>query len=76
MIIKSHPLNNKNDNYNQGDTGCSMEIKFEPIGIIHSPYTKLHDMPIQPSAARGVKGQVEVDEKYLTALSDLEGLSV
>ena len=52
-----------------------MEIKFEPIGIIHSPYTKLHDMPIQPSAARGVKGQVEVYEKYLPALSDLGGFS-
>ena len=52
-----------------------MKIEFEPIGIIHSPYTKLHDMPIQPSAARGVKGQVEVDEKYLPALSDLEGFS-
>jgi len=52
-----------------------MEIKFEPIGIIHSPYTKLHGMPIQPSAARGVKGQVEVVKKYLPALSDLEGFS-
>ncbi len=52
-----------------------MEIKFEQIGTIHSPYTKLHDMPIQPSAARGVKGQVEVYEKYLPALSDLDGFS-
>jgi len=52
-----------------------MEIKFEPIGTIHSPYKKLHDMPIQPSAARGVKGQVQVYEKYLPALSDLEGFS-
>ena len=52
-----------------------MEIKFVPIGTIHSPYTKLHDMPIQPSAAHGVKGQVEVYEKYLPALSDLEGFS-
>ncbi len=52
-----------------------MEIKLEPIGTIHSPYTKLHDMPIQPSAARGVKGQVEVYEKYIPALSDLEGFS-
>jgi len=52
-----------------------MEIKFKPIGIIHSPYTKLHGMPIQPSAARGVKGQVEVYEKYLPALSDLDGFS-
>ena len=52
-----------------------MEVIFEPIGIIHSPYTKLHDMPIQPSAARGVEGRVEVDEKYIPALSDLEGFS-
>ena len=52
-----------------------MGIKFEPIGIIHSPYTKLHDMPIQPSAASGIKGRVEVYEKYLPGLSDLEGFS-
>jgi len=52
-----------------------MKIKFEPIGIIHSPYTKLHDMPIQPSAARGVKGRVEIYKKYLPALSDLDGFS-
>ena len=52
-----------------------MEIKFKPIGIIHSPYSKLHDMPIQSSAARGVKGNIEVYKKYLPALSDLEGFS-
>ena len=32
-------------------------------------------MPIQPSAALGAKGQVEVYEKYLPALSDLGGFS-
>ena len=52
-----------------------MEIKFKPIGIIHSPYTKLHGMPIQPSAAHGVRGRVEVYNKYLPALSDLDGFS-
>lgn len=52
-----------------------MAVIFEPIGIIHSPYTKLHGMPIQPSAARGVEGRVEVDKKYIQALSDLEGFS-
>jgi len=52
-----------------------MEIKFKPIGIIHSPYTKLQGMPIQPSSARGVKGQVEIYKKYLPALSDLDGFS-
>jgi len=52
-----------------------MEITFQPIGIIHSPYTKLQDMPIQPSAARGVEGSIEVNKQYLPALSDLEGFS-
>jgi len=52
-----------------------MAVIFEPIGIIHSPYTKLHNMPIQPSSASGVKGQVEIYKKYLPALSDLEGFS-
>ncbi|MCD6576883.1 MAG: tRNA (N6-threonylcarbamoyladenosine(37)-N6)-methyltransferase TrmO [Anaerolineaceae bacterium] len=52
-----------------------MEIKLKPIGFIHSPYTELHDMPIQPSSAHGAKGHVEVYEEYLPALSDLEGFS-
>jgi tRNA-Thr(GGU) m(6)t(6)A37 methyltransferase TsaA len=52
-----------------------MPIEFEPIGLIHSPFSDPHGMPIQPSGAAGVKGTVELFEKYREGLKDLEGFS-
>ena len=52
-----------------------MNIVFSPIGIIHSPYTKLEGMPIQPSAAKGIKGSVELNNEYKDALTHLDGFS-
>jgi len=51
------------------------QIIYQPIGVIHSPFTSLEDMPIQPPAARGFKGQVIIKEEYLPALADLDGFS-
>ncbi len=48
---------------------------IEPIGIIHSPYTSLEDMPIQPRGAQGVEGTVILDSRYREGLDDLEGFS-
>lgn len=52
-----------------------MKITFTPIGIIHSPFTRLEDMPIQPSGAVGVEGAIEVFEEYRPGLMDLAGFS-
>lgn len=52
-----------------------MKIEFKPIGIIHSPFKDLEGMPIQPSGAVGIKGTVEVFEKYRPGLKDLDGFS-
>ena len=52
-----------------------MKLEFAPIGIIHSPFKKLEDMPIQPAGAAGVKGRVEVFEDYRAGLQDLDGFS-
>ena len=52
-----------------------MTIKFEPIGIIYTPFTDLEGMPIQPAGAAGVKGTVEVFEAYRAGLKDLDGFS-
>lgn len=52
-----------------------MKIEFAPIGIIHSPFTKIEDMPIQPRGAAGVKGTVEVFESFHEGLKDLDGFS-
>lgn len=51
------------------------EIKYEPIGVIHSPFKDAKGMPIQPSGAQGVKGTVDVFEKYCAGLKDIEGFS-
>jgi len=50
-------------------------ITYQPIGVIHSPFTDPKDMPIQPLGARGVKGTVELDPQFEAGLKDLEGFS-
>ncbi len=50
-------------------------IEMNPIGIIHTPFRKLEGMPIQPAGAVGVKGTVEVFEKFQAGLKDLDGFS-
>jgi tRNA-Thr(GGU) m(6)t(6)A37 methyltransferase TsaA len=50
-------------------------IALEPIGQIHTPWTQLAGMPIQPAGARGVRGVVEVWPPYQAGLKDLEGFS-
>jgi len=51
------------------------EIKYRPIGIIHSPFKEAIGTPIQPSAARDVKGTVELFPEYSEGLKDLDGFS-
>jgi len=51
------------------------QISFTPIGIIHSPFTRLEGMPIQPSAAKGIRGHIVIDEKFVDGLCDLEDFS-
>ena len=51
------------------------EITLSPIGLIRSPFKKREGAPIQPSGARGVRGQVVLDKKYEKGLDDLEGFS-
>jgi hypothetical protein len=55
--------------------GEKMKIEFAPIGIIHSPFTELEGMPIQPAGAAGIKGTVEVFKDFHSGLKDLDGFS-
>ncbi len=50
-------------------------IELKPIGIIHTPFTKLEGMPIQPRGAAGVHGTVQLFEEYHAGLKDLDGFS-
>ena len=45
------------------------------IGTIHSPFTNLKDMPIQPKGAKDTIGTIELDPEYTEGLVDLEGFS-
>jgi len=48
---------------------------IEPIGIIHSPYMSIDDMPIQPKGEPAVEGHIVVEDKYIDGLQDLDGFS-
>ena len=53
-----------------------MKVRYKPIGVIHSPFKDIDSMPIQPAGAKGIKGTVEVEQKYIDGLKDIEGFSV
>ena len=48
------------------------EIRYEPIGVVHSPWTSVEDMPVQPSRAGDVKGTVELFAPFVDALADVD----
>ncbi|HOI74839.1 MAG TPA: tRNA (N6-threonylcarbamoyladenosine(37)-N6)-methyltransferase TrmO [Syntrophales bacterium] len=50
-------------------------LAYRPIGIIHSPFSDLADMPIQPTGAKGIPGRAVIDPAYREGLKDLEGFS-
>ena len=50
-------------------------IIYEPIGVIRTPFPEPKGTPIQPRAARGVRGRVELFPRYAEGLCDLEGFS-
>jgi len=52
-----------------------LKISYQPIGIIHSPFTDLKDMPIQPASLSSAPGTVEIYPQYLAGLQDLDGFS-
>ena len=52
-----------------------MKITYRPIGIIHSPFKEPKGTPIQPKAAKGIEGMVEIFPEYQEGLKDLEGFS-
>jgi tRNA-Thr(GGU) m(6)t(6)A37 methyltransferase TsaA len=52
-----------------------VSIVYQPIGVIHSPFQSIENMPIQPTAAIGIRGTVELFEEFTAGLKDLEGFS-
>lgn len=56
-------------------SGIPKEIRYKPIGIIHSPHKDIKGTPIQPTGAKGIRGTVEIKKKYAGGQKDLEGFS-
>jgi len=50
-------------------------INYKPIGIMHSQFKEPKGTPIQPSAAKNIKGIVEVFTEYEKGLKDIDGFS-
>ena len=48
---------------------------MEKIGTIHTPFTTLEDMPIQPKGAKEIIGTIEVNSEFIEGLADLDGFS-
>jgi len=48
---------------------------MNPIGVIHSPYKEPKDIPIQGIFKNDVEGRVQLKEKYIKGLRDLDGFS-
>jgi tRNA-Thr(GGU) m(6)t(6)A37 methyltransferase TsaA len=51
------------------------EIKYKPIGVVHSLFKQPKGTPIQPAGAKNIDGTVELFPEYAEGLKDLEGFS-
>ena len=51
------------------------EIAYKPIGVVRSPFKEPKGTPIQPPAAEGAAGTVELFPEYVEGLKDLGGFS-
>jgi tRNA-Thr(GGU) m(6)t(6)A37 methyltransferase TsaA len=51
------------------------EIRYRPIGVIHSPFKEPKDVPKRIEDITGKEGSVEVATEYAEGLKDLENLS-
>jgi tRNA (adenine37-N6)-methyltransferase len=51
------------------------EVTYKFIGVVRSQFTDPEGMPIQPKAAIGIQGTVELKTEFVPGLKDLEGFS-
>ncbi len=57
------------------ETKSEAPICFTPIGTIHTPFKEPRGVPIQPVAAEGIRGRIEIRPEYGAGLQDLDGFS-
>lgn len=51
------------------------DIRYKPIGIIHTPFKSGKGTPIQPGAGKNYQGKIELFPEYKKGLKDLDGFS-
>ena len=51
------------------------EFNIKSIGIIHTPWKSVEDVPVQPAGANNAKGFIEVYKEFAPGIKDLEGFS-
>jgi tRNA-Thr(GGU) m(6)t(6)A37 methyltransferase TsaA len=51
------------------------KVEFNIIGKIYSPFNELDGMPIQPTGASGIKGEIHLNKNLVDGLKDLKDFS-
>jgi tRNA-Thr(GGU) m(6)t(6)A37 methyltransferase TsaA len=51
------------------------EVRYRPIGVVHSPFKAPGEAPRQPRFGSGIRGSIEILPEYVDGLPDLEGFS-
>ncbi len=60
---------------NDDAQNSQMDITFQAIGLICSPFKDLEAMPIQPASKASGPGRVEIFPEYQDGLKDVDGFS-
>jgi tRNA-Thr(GGU) m(6)t(6)A37 methyltransferase TsaA len=57
------------------DAPVPQEIRYVPVGVVRSAFTRLEGMPLQSVAAQEVSGRIEIRPELAPGLRDLDGFS-
>ena len=50
-------------------------VIYKPIGLIHTPFKTIENIPIQNLGAKSIQGNIEIFPEYAEGLIDLDGFS-
>ena len=50
-------------------------VIYQPVGMIHSPFKTIEGVPIQPCAAKGNQGRIQMNREYTAGLNGLSEFS-
>jgi tRNA (adenine37-N6)-methyltransferase len=51
------------------------KIIYSPIGLIHSPYKTLENIPVQNSGSKNMMAEIEIFPQFIDGLKDIDGFS-